>query len=75
MWIKSKFFIIESNGLQTDFQYNNEFFQDIKDWFYNLKNQIYEQLFEVRNRLKNYEWQLLNLCKDSYVYNFFGNFA
>ncbi|XP_043802420.1 uncharacterized protein LOC122720054 [Apis laboriosa] len=51
----------ENNGLQTDFQYSNEFFQDIKDWFYNLKNQIYEQLFEVRNRLRNYEWQLLNL--------------
>ncbi|XP_028521656.2 uncharacterized protein LOC114577301 isoform X2 [Apis cerana] len=51
----------ENNGLQTDFQYNNEFFQDIKDWFYNLKNQIYEQLFEVRSKLRNYEWQLLNL--------------
>ncbi|XP_061929991.1 uncharacterized protein LOC114577301 isoform X1 [Apis cerana] len=62
----------ENNGLQTDFQYNNEFFQDIKDWFYNLKNQIYEQLFEVRSKLRNYEWQLLNLCKDSYVHNFFA---
>lgn len=51
----------ENNGLQTDFQYNNEFFQDIKDWFCNLKNQIYKQIFEVQNRLRNYEWKLLNL--------------
>ncbi|XP_012343205.2 uncharacterized protein LOC105735730 [Apis florea] len=51
----------ENHGLQTDFRYSNEFFQNIKNWFYNLKNQIYEQFFELRSRVRNYEWQLLNL--------------
>ncbi|XP_076752839.1 uncharacterized protein LOC143424575 [Xylocopa sonorina] len=34
----------ENNGLQSEFR-NGKFLQNIRDWFYNLKNQIHDRLF------------------------------